>query len=140
MKRLLTMNVYTSSSLCSRRTLMLIKPFRACFQNIIIQGYSNYNGGEESTINKPTDGHENQVRLPRAPSTAEQFERVAQEKANYERVVQDKAKHGVVSQTVDKAEDALEDATIGDSSDFEFIKETYKQPFGKATSHNTDHV
>lgn len=55
-------------------------------------------------------------------------------------MAQEKAKHGVVSQTADKAEDAVEEATIGDSSDFESIKETYKQPFGKATCHNTDDV
>lgn len=55
-------------------------------------------------------------------------------------MAQEKAKHGVVSQTVDKAEDAVEEATIGDSSDFQSIKETYKQPVGKTTSHNTDHV
>ncbi|KAK1396980.1 hypothetical protein POM88_006843 [Heracleum sosnowskyi] len=122
------MNVYTSSVCCSRSSRQMVKPFMA-FHNIIIQKYSN-NGGEEST-NKPVDGHEKQERLPRAPSTAEQFEKVAQEKA----------KHGVERQTVDKAEDAIEEATIGESSQFEhIIKETYKGPVGKGISHKTEDV
>ncbi|KAL1815327.1 hypothetical protein ACET3Z_017901 [Daucus carota] len=105
----------------------MVRPFRPCFQdNIIIQKYSNYGG--EGTRNGPVSGqehHEDQEGIPRAPSTADEFKRVAEEKA----------KQGVRSQTVEKAEDATLEATIGDSSDFESIKETYKEPVGKGKSH-----
>lgn len=53
----------------------------------------------------------------RAPSTAEEFKRVAEEKA----------RQGVVSQTVDKAEDAVKETVIGDSNP-DNVKEKYKEP------------
>ncbi|KAA8523640.1 hypothetical protein F0562_010063 [Nyssa sinensis] len=56
----------------------------------------------------------------RAPSTAEEFERVAEEKA----------RQGIVSQTVEKAYDGAEEATLGDSK-VESVQERHKEPVGK---------
>ncbi|XP_021807784.1 uncharacterized protein LOC110751595 [Prunus avium] len=55
----------------------------------------------------------------RAPSTAEEFKRVAEEKLK-------KAEQGVASQTVDKACDVTEETTLGDSS-VDSVKNRYKQ-------------
>ncbi|KAH0987553.1 hypothetical protein GBA52_014730 [Prunus armeniaca] len=55
----------------------------------------------------------------RAPSTAEEFKRVAEEKLK-------KAEQGVASQTADKTCDATEETTLGDSS-VDSVKNRYKQ-------------
>ncbi|PQM39186.1 uncharacterized protein Pyn_02909 [Prunus yedoensis var. nudiflora] len=55
----------------------------------------------------------------RAPSTAEEFKRVAEEKLK-------KAEQGVASQTVDKTCDVTEETTLGDSS-VDSVKNRYKQ-------------
>ncbi|KAL2476245.1 Uncharacterized protein Adt_36981 [Abeliophyllum distichum] len=59
----------------------------------------------------------------RAPSIAEEFERVAEEKS----------RQGFARHTVDKAQDSTEEAAIGDST-VESLKERYKEPSGKETS------
>ncbi|KAI3456980.1 hypothetical protein Pfo_013643 [Paulownia fortunei] len=64
----------------------------------------------------------------RAPSTAEEFERVAEEMT----------RQGFASQTVEKAQDGGEEATVGDDSTFESVKEAYKEPPpGKGNFHKT---
>ncbi|KAJ7963747.1 hypothetical protein O6P43_013661 [Quillaja saponaria] len=55
----------------------------------------------------------------RAPSTAEEFQRVAEEKLK-------EAKQGVASQTFEKTYDGVEEATVGDSK-VESVKERYKR-------------
>lgn len=55
----------------------------------------------------------------RAPSTAEEFKRVAEEKLK-------KAEQGVASQTADKTCDATEETTLGDSS-VDSVKNRFKQ-------------
>ncbi|KAK4439839.1 hypothetical protein Salat_0318800 [Sesamum alatum] len=52
----------------------------------------------------------------RAPSTAEEFKRVAEEKA----------RQGFASQSVEKAQDGAEEAVVGDST-FESVKEAHKE-------------
>ncbi|KAL7131018.1 hypothetical protein ABFS83_13G171400 [Erythranthe nasuta] len=64
-----------------------------------------------------------------APSTAEEFERVAEEKS----------RHGFAAHTVEKAQDGVEEATVGDSN-FQSVKEAFKDdtpPPGKANFHQT---
>lgn len=98
----------------------------------MLQRYSN-NGGEgnKNGIISEHEHHESQDRAARAPSTAEEFERVAQEKA----------KQGLKSHTSDKAVDAFEElATIGESSQYEHIKEIYKEPVGEGNSHKAEDV
>lgn len=63
-------------------------------------GYQNF--GQVSRGNQKVE--------ERAPSTAEEFERVAEEKAR------EAAKQGIASQTTDKAFDAAEEATKDDSN------------------------
>ncbi|KAB2606022.1 hypothetical protein D8674_005739 [Pyrus ussuriensis x Pyrus communis] len=55
----------------------------------------------------------------RAPSTAEEFKRVAEEKLKV-------AEQGVASQTADKAYDGTEEAILGDSN-VESVKNRYKE-------------
>ncbi|KAL0443426.1 UNVERIFIED_CONTAM: hypothetical protein Slati_2065300 [Sesamum latifolium] len=63
----------------------------------------------------------------RAPSTAEEFKRVAEEKA----------RQGFASQTVEKAQDGAEEAVVGDST-FESVKEAHKEsPFAAADFRKT---
>ncbi|KAM5585476.1 hypothetical protein ABKV19_004724 [Rosa sericea] len=57
--------------------------------------------------------------ITRAPSTAEEFKRVAEEKLK-------EAKQGVASQTFEKTYDGMEEATVGDGK-VESVKERYKQ-------------
>ncbi|KAI9115739.1 hypothetical protein K1719_013408 [Acacia pycnantha] len=56
----------------------------------------------------------------RAPSTAEEFERVAEEKAR------EAAKQGIASQTTDKTYDAAEEAAMADSN-VGSVKNRYKE-------------
>ncbi|CAK9163905.1 unnamed protein product [Ilex paraguariensis] len=78
-----------------------------------------------SQARKENNGHGMEEK---APSTAEEFKRVAEEKAH----------QGVTNQTVEKAEEAFEEATVGDSK-VESVKERYKEPVGKGNFHKTDH-
>lgn len=82
-----------------------------------------YNQGKKDSNNSGHHGTEE-----RAPSTAEEFKRVAEEKS----------RQGFASQTVDKAVDAVEEATVGES-EFESVKEAYKEPpsGGKGDFHRT---
>ncbi|KAK7316792.1 hypothetical protein RJT34_00509 [Clitoria ternatea] len=64
-------------------------------------------------------GNHSRLMEERAPSTAEEFERVAEERAK-------EAEKGVASQTVDKTIDAAEEATIGNSK-LESVKNRYKK-------------
>ncbi|KAL2496170.1 uncharacterized protein Fot_39927 [Forsythia ovata] len=73
--------------------------------------------------NKDKNGHGTEER---APSTAKEFERVAEEKS----------RQGFASQTVEKAQDSTEEAAMGDSS-VESVKERYKEPPGKGNFHKT---
>ncbi|XP_062015556.1 uncharacterized protein LOC133732103 [Rosa rugosa] len=57
--------------------------------------------------------------MTRAPSTAEEFKRVAEEKLK-------QAEQGVASQTFEKTYDGIEEATVGDAK-IESVKERYKQ-------------
>ncbi|OIT26168.1 PREDICTED: uncharacterized protein LOC109215664 [Nicotiana attenuata] len=73
----------------------------------------------------------------KAPTTAEEFMRVADEmaedKEHLERVAEEKDRQGFASQTVDKA---MEAATMGDSN-FDSVKESLKEPLGKGNFHKT---
>nr|XP_009787881.1 PREDICTED: uncharacterized protein LOC104235767 [Nicotiana sylvestris] len=68
----------------------------------------------------------------KAPTTAEEFMRVADEmaedKEHLKRVAEEKDRQGFASQTVDKTMEAA--ATMGDSN-FESVKENLKEPPGK---------
>ncbi|KAK4355223.1 hypothetical protein RND71_024194 [Anisodus tanguticus] len=59
----------------------------------------------------------------KAPTTAEEFVRVAEEMA------EEKAHQGFASQTVDKAKDAMKEATTTADSNFESVKENFKGNF-----------
>ncbi|KAM1873581.1 hypothetical protein ACFX13_007396 [Malus domestica] len=61
----------------------------------------------------------------RAPSTAEEFKRVAEEKRKAEEKLK-VAEQGVASQTADKAYDGTEEAILGDSN-VESVKNRYKE-------------
>ncbi|KAK6785618.1 hypothetical protein RDI58_019073 [Solanum bulbocastanum] len=65
----------------------------------------------------------------KAPTTAEEFTRVAEEMA------EEKEHQGISSQTVDKAQDAIKEATTTTNSNFESVKESYKETTGKENSH-----
>ncbi|XP_047959974.1 uncharacterized protein LOC125205194 [Salvia hispanica] len=81
-----------------------------------------------STIRRFKHGREGQgIDKERAPTTAEEFERVAEEKS----------RQGFSSQTVEKASDgALEaaEAAVGDSNP-QAVKEAFKEPTGKGDFH-----
>ncbi|KAL6584058.1 hypothetical protein OROMI_003347 [Orobanche minor] len=64
---------------------------------------------------KENKGNSGRLMEERAPSTAEEFKRVAEEKTK-------EAQQGVASQTVEKAEEA-----IGGDSKVESVKNRYKQ-------------
>ncbi|CAI9756960.1 unnamed protein product [Fraxinus pennsylvanica] len=74
-----------------------------------VRRFSNWHGTEE-----------------KAPSIADEFKRVAEEKS----------RQGVASQTVEKAQDGIEEATMDDSK-VESVKERYKEPPGKGNVHKT---
>ncbi|KAL6497194.1 hypothetical protein OROGR_029123 [Orobanche gracilis] len=86
----------------------LINPSAPFFYNLI----KNY--GQEIKGGKHGRSMEE-----RAPSTAEEFVRVAEEKAK-------EAQQGVASQTVEKAVDGAEEAILGDSK-VESVKKRYKE-------------
>ncbi|KAF3648222.1 putative mitogen-activated protein kinase kinase kinase 2-like [Capsicum annuum] len=67
----------------------------------------------------------------KAPTTEEEFIRVAEEMA------EEKEHQGLSSQTVDKAQDAMKEATTSDSN-LENVKESCKEGKGKGDFHNTD--
>ncbi|XP_061363922.1 uncharacterized protein LOC133307427 [Gastrolobium bilobum] len=85
----------------------LVKPTRPFFYNPI----KNY-----GQANKDKHGR---LMEERAPSTAEEFKRVAEEKAK-------ESQQGVASQTADKTYDAAEEVTIGNSK-VESVKNRYKE-------------
>nr|AFK35033.1 unknown [Lotus japonicus] len=74
----------------------LVKPSRPFFYNPI-KNYGQENKGKNGRLMEE-----------RAPSTAEEFLRVAEEKAK-------ESQQGVASQTVEKAVDGAEEAILGDS-------------------------
>ncbi|XP_027343777.1 uncharacterized protein LOC113856240 [Abrus precatorius] len=83
----------------------LVKPSRPILYNPI----KNYG--------KASKGKHSRLMEERAPSTAEEFERVAEEKAK---------EAGVASQTLGKTIDAAEEATIGNSK-AESVKNRFKE-------------
>ncbi|KAJ8542882.1 hypothetical protein K7X08_005405 [Anisodus acutangulus] len=66
----------------------------------------------------------------KAPTTAEEFVRVAEEMA------EEKAHQGFDSQTVDKAKDAMKEATTTADSNFESVNENFKEDPSKGNFHN----
>lgn len=72
------------------------------------------------------EGHDSHP-AERAPSTAEEFRRVAEEKA----------RQGFATQTTEKTADGFPAAAVGDSSS-ESVKESLKKPPGKGNFHKTD--
>ncbi|KAI4306133.1 hypothetical protein L6164_029438 [Bauhinia variegata] len=82
------------------------KPSRSFFYNSIMR------------YGQATKGNNSHLMKERAPSTAEEFERVAEEKAK-------EANQGIASQTTDEASDVGEETT-GDSK-VESVKERYKE-------------
>ncbi|CAJ1964055.1 unnamed protein product [Sphenostylis stenocarpa] len=85
----------------------IIKPSRPLLYNPI----KNYGQGSK--------GKNGRLIEERAPSTAEEFERVAEEKKAKE------AQKGVASQTLGKAIDGAEEGSIGNPKD-ESVKNRYK--------------
>lgn len=73
------------------------------------QSYSRWDDKEHSQ--RKEEGHQEQGMAERAPSTAEEFKRVAEEKT----------RHGFASQTVEKAGD-------GSQSSSASVKENFKEP------------
>ncbi|XAR56727.1 hypothetical protein NMG60_11037310 [Bertholletia excelsa] len=65
--------------------------------------------------------------MEKAPTVAEEFERVAEAKS----------RQGFTSQTVEKARDGTEEAGMGESSTKETVKGKYKEPVGKGDFHET---
>ncbi|CAA2960401.1 Hypothetical predicted protein [Olea europaea subsp. europaea] len=96
------LSLYTSSQASKMKRLTAYVPMN-------ISRFGHWHGTEE-----------------RAPSTAEEFKRVAEEKSRRE----------VTSQTVEEAQDGVEEATVGDS-ELESVKERYKEPPGKGNFHKT---
>ncbi|KAI4306134.1 hypothetical protein L6164_029438 [Bauhinia variegata] len=87
------------------------KPSRSFFYNsIMLHVFQRYG--------QATKGNNSHLMKERAPSTAEEFERVAEEKAK-------EANQGIASQTTDEASDVGEETT-GDSK-VESVKERYKE-------------
>ncbi|KAG4920807.1 hypothetical protein AAZX31_18G087700 [Glycine max] len=95
------LNLFNSSSRSS-----LVKPSRPLLYNPI-KNYGQASKGKHSRLMEE-----------RAPSTAEEFERVAEEKAK-------EAQKGVASQSLGKAIDGAEEASIGKSK-VESVKNRYK--------------
>ena len=96
------LNLFNSSSRSS-----LVKPSRPLLYNPI-KNYGQASKGKHSRLMEE-----------RAPSTAEEFERVAEEKKAKE------AQKGVASQSLGKAIDGAEEASIGKSK-VESVKNRYK--------------
>lgn len=66
------------------------------------------------------NGHADELIEERAPSTAEEFKKMAEEKLR-------DAQQGVASQTAEKVYDATEEATLGDSDDLQSVKRRYEE-------------
>ncbi|KAK4714935.1 hypothetical protein R3W88_020842 [Solanum pinnatisectum] len=96
------------------RIKLLARPRRPSFLDTI-RRYSKENYGHHAE--------------EKAPTTAEEFTRVAEEMA------EEKEHQGFSSQTVDKAQDAIKEATTTTNSNFESVKESYKETTGKENSH-----
>ncbi|KAM3302538.1 putative protein isoform X2 [Capsicum chacoense] len=102
---------YTTSCVC--RLKFLARPFVPTF----VRRYSKENYQQHAE--------------EKAPTTEEEFIRVAEEMA------EEKEHQGLSSQTVDKAQDAMKEATTSDSN-LENVKESCKEGKGKGDFHNTD--
>ena len=83
-------------------------------------------GQKENGSKKKPDHHRDGRPAERAASTAEEFRRVAEEKA----------RQGTTSQTVEKEADAFQETMAGDTS-FETVKESFKKPPGRGNIHKT---
>lgn len=92
------------------------------------QRYGQFNKGQkedgDTACNQGKEGHNDHGPVERAASTAEEFRRVAEEKT----------RQGFASQTIEKAEDGFQEAIAGDSN-FESVKESFKEPLGKGNFH-----
>ncbi|KAL2245349.1 uncharacterized protein LOC105174823 isoform X2 [Sesamum indicum] len=97
------LSLYSSSQASRIKRLTATLPISIC---------RRYSEGKQESINTVHGG----VDQERAPSTAQEFKRVAEEKA----------RQGFASQTVEKAQDGAEEAVVGDST-FESVKEAYKE-------------
>ncbi|XP_050240060.1 uncharacterized protein LOC126689072 isoform X2 [Quercus robur] len=86
----------------------LVKPLRAC----VYQSIKCYT--QASKNNDPRD-----FIKERAPSTAEEFKKIAEEKLR-------EAQQGVASQVAEKVYDGTEEATLGDKNQ-ESVKNRYKE-------------
>ena len=73
---------------------------------------------QASKENGHRHGHE--FIVERAPSTAEEFKKIAEEKIR-------EAQQGVASQTAEKVYDGTEEATLGDSDDLQSAKRRYEE-------------
>lgn len=82
---------------------------------MVTQGYSRWDDKERSQ--RKEEGRHEQGMAERAPSTAEEFQRVAEEKT----------RQGFASQTVEKAEDVSQGAAMPDSTSAS-VKEGFKAP------------
>ncbi|KAL7249225.1 hypothetical protein ACSBR1_011390 [Camellia fascicularis] len=107
---------YTSSRGASR-----FNPLSAYFLFTPLRRYSR--------PSKQSNGHGKE----KAPTMAEEFERVAEE---FERVAEAKAHQGVASQTSKRMQDATEEAALGDARN-KSLKERYKEPVGKGNFKKT---
>ncbi|KAL0399274.1 UNVERIFIED_CONTAM: hypothetical protein Sradi_2270700 [Sesamum radiatum] len=103
----LLLSLYSSSQASRIKRLTATLPFSICCRRY-------YSEGKQESIH--TAGGQGGVDQERAPSTAEEFKRVAEEKA----------RQGFASQTVEKAQDGAEEAVVGDST-FESVKEAHKE-------------
>ncbi|XP_011095335.1 uncharacterized protein LOC105174823 isoform X1 [Sesamum indicum] len=101
------LSLYSSSQASRIKRLTATLPISICRVRT-----NRYSEGKQESINTVHGG----VDQERAPSTAQEFKRVAEEKA----------RQGFASQTVEKAQDGAEEAVVGDST-FESVKEAYKE-------------
>ncbi|XP_027170485.1 uncharacterized protein LOC113770266 isoform X1 [Coffea eugenioides] len=113
---------YNLSQTCRIRCLP-VKPI-----SFRVQMYSQLSkqGQKENGSKKKPDHHRDGRPAERAASTAEEFRRVAEEKA----------RQGTTSQTVEKEADAFQETMAGDTS-FETVKESFKKPPGRGNIHKT---
>ncbi|EXB63277.1 hypothetical protein L484_012467 [Morus notabilis] len=92
-------------------SMSLIKPFAPCLYNPI----KRYCSSQESKGNH----HNRHGMEERAPSTAEEFKRAAEQKLR-------EAEQGVASQVSDKACDGTEEATLGEAN-LEKVEKRYME-------------
>ncbi|ESW14320.1 hypothetical protein PHAVU_008G270800 [Phaseolus vulgaris] len=81
----------------SRSSLLKSTTSKPLFFNSTVKNYG-----------QASNGNRRRLMEERAPSTAEEFQRVAEERAR-------ETKEGVASQNVDKLYDGAEEGTVGDS-------------------------